>query len=98
MRARTSLPFIARYLPFKRHNLSGGFGGPVIKNRTFFFGAVELLRQNDGTSSTETVESPDCFNWARSNFSNMVGTKVVTDFPTAAVPMFMRNFPRAQAS
>lgn len=33
MRARTSLPFVARYAPFARQNVSGAFGGPIIKNK-----------------------------------------------------------------
>ena len=85
MRARTSLPFIARYLPFKRHNVSGAFGGPIIKNRTFFFAAVELLRQSDGNTSTETVESPAFLSFARANLPNSIGTKVLTDYPISAV-------------
>ncbi len=97
MRARTSLPFIAKYLPFKRHNVSGAFGGPIIKNRTFFFAAVEMLRQSDGTSSTETVESPEFLNWARSNFANSIGTKVLTDYPISAVGITNPNFRTAQA-
>jgi hypothetical protein len=97
MRARTSLPFVAKYLPFKRNNVSGAFGGPIIKNRTFFFAAVELLRQNDGATSTETVESPEFVSWARANFANSIGTKVLTDYPISAVSITNPNFRTAQA-
>ena len=81
MRARTSLPFIARYAPFARQNLSGGFGGPIIRNKTFFFGAVEMLRSKDILTGTETYEAPDFVAWARQNFPSTVGTKLLTDVP-----------------
>ena len=96
MRARTSLPFIPRYLPFKRHNVSGAFGGPIVKNRTFFFGAVELLRQNDATASVETYESPDFVNWAKARFPATLGVKLLTEYPVSAVSLTNANFRNAQ--
>lgn len=81
MRARTSLPFVARYAPFARQNLSGGFGGPIIKNKTFFFGALEMLRSKNSVTSTETYEAPEFVAWARANFPNTLGTKLLTENP-----------------
>src|SRR5262245_17509523 len=34
--------------PFKRHQFSGRVGGPVARNRTFFFATYEGLRQDQG--------------------------------------------------
>lgn len=96
MRARTSLPFIAAYAPFKRNNVSGAFGGPIQKNKTFFFGAVELLRQTDATASVETIESPQFLTWARTNFANTLGTKLLTDYPASAVQVTNPSFRTAQ--
>lgn len=81
MRARTSLPFVAKYAPFARQNVSGAFGGPIIKNKTFFFGAYEVLRSKDSLTSTETYEAPDFVAWARQNFPNTVGTKFLGEAP-----------------
>ncbi len=81
MRARTSLPHVAEYAPFARQNLSGGFGGPIIKNKTFFFGAVEMLRSKNSQISNESYEAPEFLAWARQNFPNTVGTKLLTDVP-----------------
>ncbi|HEY8668037.1 MAG TPA: carboxypeptidase-like regulatory domain-containing protein, partial [Tepidisphaeraceae bacterium] len=39
LRARTE--FTKKYEPFKKHDLSATFGGPIIKNHTFFFASVE---------------------------------------------------------
>lgn len=76
MRARTSLPFVASYAPFRRNNVSGAFGGPIRKNRTFFFAAVELLRQTDATASVETIESPLFLSWAKTNFPSSLGLPI----------------------
>lgn len=81
MRARTSLPYVAKYAPFARQNVSGAFGGPIIKNNTFFFGAFEVLRSKDSLTSVETYEAPEFVAWARQNFPNSVGTKFLNDLP-----------------
>ncbi|MFN0110827.1 MAG: TonB-dependent receptor domain-containing protein [Blastocatellia bacterium] len=81
MRARTSLPFVRTYAPFARQNLSGGFGGPIIKNKTFFFGALEMLRSKNSVTGVETYESSEFVNWARTNFANSIGTKLLTENP-----------------
>lgn len=81
MRARTSLPFVRSYAPFARQNLSAGFGGPIIKNKTFFFGAVEMLRSKNSTTSVETYESSEFISWARQNFPSTLGTKLLTENP-----------------
>ena len=96
MRARTSLPFVAKYQPFKRHNVSGGFGGPIRKNRTFFFAAVELLRQSDANVSTETFESPAFVNFAKANFPTSLGVKLLTEYPVSAPSITNTNFRNAQ--
>jgi hypothetical protein len=96
MRARTSLPFVARYQPFKRNNLSGSFGGPIKRNRTFFFAAVELLRQTEAAVSVETYESPQFVNWARTNFGSSLGTRLLTEYPVSAPVITNPNFRNAQ--
>lgn len=96
MRARTSLPFIAAYAPFKRNNVSGSFGGPIQKNKTFFFAAAEMLRQTDASASVETIESPEFVSWARTAFPNTLGTKLLTDYPASAVSVTNAAFRTAQ--
>jgi hypothetical protein len=41
----------------KRNQFGGNFGGPVLKDRTFFFGSYEGLRQDRGTTTIATVPS-----------------------------------------
>jgi hypothetical protein len=44
--------------PFKRNQFGGAIGGPIIKNRTFFFADYEGIRQSKGITSFTTVPSP----------------------------------------
>lgn len=74
--ARTE--FVNQYHPFKRHDLSATFGGPIVKNRTFAFASVQPLRSAASSgNSTTTYESPEFLSWAKSAFPNSLGTKIL---------------------
>jgi hypothetical protein len=48
--------------PFKRNQFGGAVGGPILKNRTFFFADYEGIRQSKGISTLTTVPSQDARN------------------------------------
>ena len=43
--------------PFKRNDFGADFGGPIVKNKVFFFLAYEGLRQHQSLTVTSTVPS-----------------------------------------
>jgi hypothetical protein len=43
--------------PFKRNQFGGAIGGPVIKNRTFFFADYEGIRQSKGIANKDNLPS-----------------------------------------
>ena len=45
--------------PFKRNQFGGSIGGPIVKNKLFFFFNYEGLRQSRTTTVTDTVPSPN---------------------------------------
>jgi hypothetical protein len=47
----------------KQHQFGGSTGGPLMKNRAFFFGSVEVYRLDAGINSVEAVPSASA--WAR---------------------------------
>ena len=45
----------ARIPPYKRNNYGGSFGGPIKKDKTFFYGVYEGLRERLGVTTIDTV-------------------------------------------
>jgi hypothetical protein len=45
---------------FQRNQFGGAFGGPIKKEKTFFFGVYEGLRENLGTTNNNKVPSKGC--------------------------------------
>jgi hypothetical protein len=68
--------------PFKRNQFGGAVGGPIFKNRTFFFADYEGIRQSKGLSTVVTVPS------AAARNGNLVGGNVTVDPAAAAYLTF----------
>ena len=60
----TSLP------PSQRNEFSYVMGGPIFKNKLFWFGAIDVLRSSVTSASTSTVETMDLYNFVKTNFPN----------------------------
>ncbi len=79
-------PPASAFLPFGRKDLVGVLGGPIRKNKTFFFADVEKLWATTSASTgtaggLQTFEDPAFVNWATTNYPNNVGTQVLTGWP-----------------
>jgi hypothetical protein len=71
---------------FSRNEYSGSFGGPIIKDKFFIFGAVDVLRSSTTSAGQYTVETQDFVNYAKTNFPNNVATQVLTTAPPLTFP------------
>lgn len=80
--------FDASVLPFRRNQFGAAGGGPVIKNRTFFFASYEGLRLSGGQSTTATVETPQFVDFLTRTRPNSIATKLLTQFHPVAYPTF----------
>ena len=73
--------------PVFRRNLVGGtFGGPLIKNRTFFFFSYEGLRQSGGRAQAVVVETPQLRNYVQQTRPNSIAALFFTKFQPIANP------------
>jgi len=77
--------FVHKYSPYHSNNISATIGGPIIPHHQFFFFfAIEPLRSSTSTgNSTQTFEDPQFTAWAKANFPNTLGTKVLTSYPAS---------------
>jgi outer membrane receptor protein involved in Fe transport len=65
--------------PLKQNQFGGTFGGPIIKDKTFFFGYYEGFRNRQGETANATVPS---LAERQGNFSQLPGGLFVFDFST----------------
>ncbi len=79
--AKQSLPSVTKYAPFLNQDFGGTLGGPILKNRTFFFASVDRLASKTSNSSVQTYEAPEFVAWAEQKFPNSTGTKMFQQYP-----------------
>jgi hypothetical protein len=70
---------------FHRQNLVGTLGGPIWKDRTFFFGSVQLLRSAGAGGGLNTWLAPELVSWARIAYPTANGPKALTLAPPTRV-------------
>ncbi len=76
-----------RVLPVSRRNeAAASLGGPILKNRTFVFSSVDVLRQSTAAGGTSTVETPEFANFVRQRFPNNKSTFLMQKYPAVFAP------------
>lgn len=71
---------------FTRNEVGATFGGPIIKNKFFIFGSIDVLRSSTTNAGQYTVETQDFENWAKANLPNNIATQILTTAPPLAFP------------
>lgn len=74
--------FLHKYSPYHSNNVSATIGGPIVPHHQFFFFfAIEPLRASTSTgNSTQIYEDPQFTAFAKQNFPNTLGTKILTSY------------------
>ena len=75
---------------FGRKEFSWGFGGPIRKDKTFFFVSGDVLRSDVAVSGAVSVLTPQFIQFMQQARPNNISTGIARDFPASFTPD--RNF------
>jgi len=67
---------------FRRNEANGTIGGPIKKNKLFFFGSVDVLRSGLGQGFSASAVTPELTSFIEQNFSNNISAQLVKNFPS----------------
>ena len=73
---------------FRRNQYGYVIGGPIVRNRTFFFHSFEGLRQSGARGAIASVETPQFRDWVIQNRPNSIAAKLLRDFAPVSPPTF----------
>lgn len=82
--ARTE--FEASVPKFKRHEIGATIGGPIKKDKLFYYGAIDVLRSATTSAYQATFETKDFVNWAAANLPNNLATQILKTAPPLSYP------------
>jgi hypothetical protein len=71
---------------FSRNEMGATMGGPILKNKLFWFGAIDVLRSSSAGGGQFTVETQAFDTWIKANLPNTVGTSVLLATPPTVFP------------
>jgi Carboxypeptidase regulatory-like domain len=65
---------------FRRNEASWTFGGPIIKNKTHFFGGMDILRSGVGTGFQASTVTQNFIDLTKARFPSNISTFVMSTF------------------
>ena len=78
--------FESRVAVFRKNQFGATFGGPILRNRTFFFSSYEGLRQSGGRGQVVTVETSAFKDFVLQSRPNSIAAKLLGTLPPAVYP------------
>jgi Carboxypeptidase regulatory-like domain len=78
---------------FERNEAGATFGGPILKDKLFFYGAIDVLRSSTTSAGQYTVETKDFDNWAASRNSKQAHPDI-SRRRQVSLPIWTRSAPR----
>ncbi len=71
---------------YRRNEMGATIGGPIVRNKLFFYAGVDVLRSSNVITGQSTFETQDFFNYAKAHFPNNLATRVLELSPPIAYP------------
>ena len=71
-----------------RNDFGGTIGGPIFKNKTFFFGSLFWLRSVLGSTDVVSVETPQFAQYVETNFPSSVAAQFFQLAPPSVAPTY----------
>src|SRR5499426_2335056 len=65
---------------FRRNEANWSLGGPIIKNKTYFFGSMDILRSGVGAGFRANTVTQNFIDFMKQNFPNKISTFVMSTF------------------
>jgi hypothetical protein len=75
---------------FRRNEGAWSFGGPILKERTFFFASMDFLKSGVAFGRDASVATPDFINFMEQNKPSNISTFIFKSFPSSVTPT--KNF------
>ncbi len=66
--------------PYHRNEFGGSFGGPIRKDRTFFFASYDQVISQTTSTGPVTVEDPAFTAWMTANLPNNLSTTLLSQY------------------
>jgi hypothetical protein len=67
---------------FRRNEANGTLGLPIVKNKLFAFGSVDVLRSGLGQGFSDSAITPEFASIIQQRFPNNISARLVKDFPS----------------
>jgi hypothetical protein len=71
---------------FIRNDFGGSVGGPIIKDKTFFFGSIFWSKSDQGVTLTQPMETPEFVNYVTTNYPSSLAAQFLKGAPSGGTP------------